>query len=209
MKKTRVDALVTRGQLIDAAERVFRARGVGHATLEEVAGAAGVTRGAVYHHFSSKAALFEALVRRADMPIDAAFSGDGAAVDDPLAVVRDQAVMALRHLAGSARVRNIFEIVFLRCEYTDELAPVARRRKREANQCLDQCGALLEQAVGRGQLPKGTDTALAAQAMHAYIGGVMRDWVQAPRSFDLNETAPALIDLFITGLKSRPPIRRS
>jgi TetR/AcrR family acrAB operon transcriptional repressor len=93
----------------------------------------------------------------------------------------------------------------MRCEYTNELAPVARRQQKDASHCLTQCGALLEQAVARGQLPKGTDTALAAQAMHAYIGGLMRNWVQAPRSFDLNDAAPALIDLFLAGLKARPP----
>jgi TetR/AcrR family acrAB operon transcriptional repressor len=205
VRKSREDALATREQLLDAAEQVFRARGVGNATLEEVAAAAGMTRGAVYHHFDSKAEIFEALVRRADMPMDAAFHEACGAVDDPLGVFRDLAVSALRHLAGSPRVRKVYEIVFMRCEYTDELAAVARRQKKDANQCLAQCGTLLDQAVECGQLPKGTDTHLAAQAMHAYIGGLMREWVQAPRSFDLKATAPALIDVFLAGLTARPP----
>ena len=64
-RRTREEALETREQLLDAAERVFLERGVGHATLAEVADAAGVTRGAVYHHFESKADLFEAMVARA------------------------------------------------------------------------------------------------------------------------------------------------
>lgn len=207
VRKTRAEALATREQLLDAAERVFLAHGVGNSTLEQVAAAAGLTRGAVYHHFTSKAEIFEALVRRADMPIDAAFHEARGAVDDPLGVFRELAVAALQHLAGSARVRKVYEIVFMRCEFTDELAPVARRQKRETSQCLAQCGALLQQAVARGQLPKGTDTVLAAQAMHAYIGGLMRDWVQAPRSFDLKAAAPALIDVFLAGLKARPPLR--
>ena len=50
-RRTREEALATREQLLDAAEQVFRERGVGHASLAEVAYAAGVTRGAVYHHF--------------------------------------------------------------------------------------------------------------------------------------------------------------
>jgi TetR/AcrR family acrAB operon transcriptional repressor len=205
VRKTRAEALATREQLLDAAERVFRARGVGNATLEEVAAAAGMTRGAVYHHFESKAEIFEALVRRADMPMDAAFHEAQGKVDDPLGVFRELAVSALRHLAGSPRVRRVYEIVFTRCEYTDELAPVARRQKKDASQCRAQCGTLLEQAVACGQLPAGTDTALAAQAMHAYIGGLMREWVQAPRSFDLAAAAPALIDVFLAGLQARPP----
>jgi TetR/AcrR family acrAB operon transcriptional repressor len=59
-RRTKEEALETREQVLDAAELVFRERGVGHASLAEVADAAGVTRGAIYHHFASKAELFEA-----------------------------------------------------------------------------------------------------------------------------------------------------
>ena len=42
------------GELLDAALRVFAARGYRNASLEEVAAAAGVTKGAVYHYFKNK-----------------------------------------------------------------------------------------------------------------------------------------------------------
>ena len=45
------------GELLDAALRVFAARGYRNASLEEVAAAAGVTKGAVYHHFTNKEQL--------------------------------------------------------------------------------------------------------------------------------------------------------
>jgi len=47
--------------LLDAAFRVFAARGYRATRLEEVAEAAGVTKGAIYHYFDSK----ETLLRRA------------------------------------------------------------------------------------------------------------------------------------------------
>src|SRR5690242_644018 len=45
------------GELLDAALRVFAARGYRNASLEEVAAAAGVTKGAVYHYFKNKEEL--------------------------------------------------------------------------------------------------------------------------------------------------------
>ena len=33
----------------------------------------------------------------------------------------------------------------------------------------------------------------------------MRDWVQAPGTFDLNAAAPQLVDIFIGGLRAAPP----
>ena len=47
-RRTKEEALETRMQIIDAARRVFHAEGVNRSTLDKVAKAAGVTRGAVY-----------------------------------------------------------------------------------------------------------------------------------------------------------------
>src|SRR5512140_1721206 len=156
-RRTKEEALETREQVLDAAEQVFLERGVGHASLAEVADAAGVTRGAIYHHFASRADLCEAMIARAEMPLDAAFDMAQLPVADPLGVVRETALKALLHLTSCDRVRNIFEVAFLRCEYTDDLAPVERRHLQERQHCLAFCGSLLDQAVARGQLPANTD----------------------------------------------------
>ena len=52
----------TRQAVLDSARRQFVQFGYTSTTLAKVAADAGVTRGAVYHHFADKAALFEALV---------------------------------------------------------------------------------------------------------------------------------------------------
>jgi AcrR family transcriptional regulator len=63
----------TRSALLEAATELFATRGYLKTSLEDVAAAAHVTRGAVYHHFASKQALFEAVLdaqeRRADEEI--------------------------------------------------------------------------------------------------------------------------------------------
>ncbi len=54
----------TRNLLLDAAEEVFARKGFEAAALEDIADAAGYTRGAIYSHFGSKAELFLAVVER-------------------------------------------------------------------------------------------------------------------------------------------------
>ena len=44
----------TRSLLLDAAEEVFAERGFTPATLDDIAGAAGYTKGAIYKHFATK-----------------------------------------------------------------------------------------------------------------------------------------------------------
>ncbi|WP_416566198.1 TetR/AcrR family transcriptional regulator [Nocardia testacea] len=48
----------TRNLLVDAAQEVFAAKGFGAASLDDIASAAGYTRGAIYVHFKAKEDLF-------------------------------------------------------------------------------------------------------------------------------------------------------
>lgn len=78
-------AEATREALLRAARRLFVERGY-HATgTEEIVAAAGVgTRGALYHHFSGKEALFEAVFERVEEDLLAGAAGrpaDGSAID--------------------------------------------------------------------------------------------------------------------------------
>ena len=54
---------LTTAQLVETAREMFAREGYAASSLEAVAAAAGVTKGAVYHHFSGKAELFEAVFR--------------------------------------------------------------------------------------------------------------------------------------------------
>lgn len=54
----------TRNLLLDAAEKLFAERGLEGAALEDIADAAGYTRGAIYAHFGGKEELFLAAIER-------------------------------------------------------------------------------------------------------------------------------------------------
>jgi AcrR family transcriptional regulator len=53
---------VTRGDLVTAARKLFTERSYAETSTPDIATAAGVTRGALYHHFEDKQALFRAVV---------------------------------------------------------------------------------------------------------------------------------------------------
>ena len=59
----------TRDRLIDAAVRLFSRRGSGLISIEAIAAEAGLTKGAIYHHFADRAELLRAVARRVS-PVD-------------------------------------------------------------------------------------------------------------------------------------------
>lgn len=60
-RRTKEEAFRTRQMLLNAAIEQFALHGVSGTTLTDIADAAGVTRGAVYWHFTSKNELFNAM----------------------------------------------------------------------------------------------------------------------------------------------------
>jgi TetR/AcrR family transcriptional regulator, acrAB operon repressor len=208
-RRTKEDAAATRELLLDAAEREFREKGATRTSLAEVASAAGVTRGAVYWHFRDKSDLFAAMCARAKLPMETLLERAGStAQDDPLATLRSLMSTALARLATDRRTQAVFEVLFHKCELTDELAPIAQRHRQERNLCLAQVERVLIQAVEAGQLPSDTDTMLATHALHAFIGGLMREWVLDKEAYDLAAVAPGMVEMIVSGLKSDPPRRQ-
>lgn len=57
-RRSAADAAITRAAIIEAARTAFSTDGYAGVTLDGIAKAAGVSRGAVHHHFSDKRTLF-------------------------------------------------------------------------------------------------------------------------------------------------------
>ncbi|RZS31458.1 TetR family transcriptional regulator [Herbihabitans rhizosphaerae] len=73
----------TRAALLDTATALFAEHGFAATTLEDVARQTQVTRGAVYHHFANKSALFEAVFDREETSTISQIATRVAAEDNP------------------------------------------------------------------------------------------------------------------------------
>jgi len=62
----------TRTAILEAARSIFGERGFGSTTMDDIAAGAGIAKGAVYHHFPTKEAVFEAVFEQVsrDLVID-------------------------------------------------------------------------------------------------------------------------------------------
>ena len=87
-----------RASLVAAARSLFVEKGYADTGTPEIVEAAGVTRGALYHHFADKKALFEAVVRS-----ESATVGSEVQNAAPTSAAPAQAVPAPRALVRPAR----------------------------------------------------------------------------------------------------------
>jgi TetR/AcrR family acrAB operon transcriptional repressor len=209
-RKTKEEALETRNRIIDTAEQVFYRQGVSRTSLTDIASAAGVSRGAIYWHFKNKSDLFSAMFDRVKLPLDELVA---ATLDhrepDPLGRIADVLVHCLRDTLLDPRRRRILDILFFKCEFTDDMGDVVARHQLTVREGRTRLEGGLQNAIAKGQLDPGLDTGLAASLMHAMITGLLNDWLFTPGCIDLEQHAGRIVEACFDMLRHSPALRRS
>lgn len=201
-RRTKEAALETRDRILDAAERIFQDRGVSNTSLAEIAGAAGVTRGAIYWHFDNKVALFDALLQRVFGPLEAKLAelqaGAGA---DPVEMLRAIALHFIDRASHDPSYTRVLEIAWHKCEYVGEMAAIRDAHLECGNRYLDLLADGFRQARRAGLLPDSTDPRQAAIGLMALVDGLVVNWTLDHGLFDLDRVGPAVIDSFLAGIR--------
>jgi len=204
-RRTKEEAQETRSRILDAAERVFYDRGVAHASLEDIAVAAEVTRGAIYWHFKDKAELFDAMMQRVVLPVEEMIErADCCAGANPLQLLRAATIDVLVRTATDARMQRIFEIAYHRCEYVGDAVAVRDRHVASQQECLKSIEASFRACIEAGDLPRSVNARVAAVGAMSLVSGLIANWVLDTGSFNLKRHAETLVDIYFRGLASTP-----
>ena len=163
---------MTRELLLDAAIDVFAEKGYHGASLDDVADAAGFTKGAVYSNFSRKSDLFRALLERETARRTAAMRGAVEAA--PLTLLPDIAGELLRHPDADQRDRDILAVEFWLAAVRD---PDLRRALLDASGGF---GDVLEQKLAAAGARPGLDGRELAVLMDALAIGLRMQQVLEP-----------------------------
>lgn len=210
VRRTKEEAQRTRDRILDAAEQVFYDKGVSRTSLADIAAQAGVTRGAIYWHFENKGDLFTAMFDRVLLPLDelGAPPADTAS-DDPLARLGTVLKWCLQAASSDPRRRRVFDILFLKCEFVDEMGPVKERHQTSMREGVGKIENDLMLAVAHGQLPVDLDTRRSALYLHAFVGGFLRDTLLLPAQEDFAAHIDAFIDACIDALRTSRALRKT
>ncbi|MEX3945117.1 TetR family transcriptional regulator [Paraburkholderia sp. BR10937] len=208
VRRTKEEALETRNRILDAAEHVFYEKGVSRTSLADIAQTAGVTRGAIYWHFENKGDLFTAMFDRVVLPLDELkVASTDPGEPDPLGRMRDLCILCLRNTATDVRRRRVFEILFLKCEFVEEMGPVMARHQTDMREGLASIEQGLRNAMSKGQLPADLDPKRASRVLHSFIGGALRDMAILPDVFDVASNAELHVDAMLDALRFSSSLR--
>lgn len=203
VRRTKAEAEQTRHKLLDAAEQLFLQRGVSRTSLNDIATAAGTTRGAIYWHFQDKADLFNAMMERVTLPLEQALQSaaqPGTDAQPPLKALLGNLMLALRATMHDPQTRRVFEIATHKVEYVDELHAVAQRR----NECIRDLLLMTEQALtlcsGRQGITLPMSARNAALGLHMLVDGLINNWLMDPQAFDLEEVGEQTLRNYLRGL---------
>lgn len=201
-RKTKQESLETRQQILVTAGKIFSERGVSGTSLNDIAIAAGVSRGAIYWHFKNKVELFNALWLEMESNIDDIEKEYTLKYpDNPLFVLRLVLIYVLQISVSDIRQRTLMEILFHKCEFVGEMISLVEARQKMHLSSYERIEQTLRNCISHNQLPTSLNTRLAAIIMRSYIGGLIENWLFMPESFSLYEEAPTLADSFIGMLK--------
>jgi len=106
MRRTAADAEITRQELLADARAAFASQGYAGTQPADIAERCGVTRGAVYHHFASKAGLFEAVLVQLSAELDATVTTAAIAAPDTRSAIADGAKACIEFM-GRDEYRQI------------------------------------------------------------------------------------------------------
>jgi TetR/AcrR family acrAB operon transcriptional repressor len=212
VRRTKADALATRNSLLDAAEHLFQARGVSRTSLNDIAIAAGTTRGAIYWHFKDKADLFNAMMERVTLPLEGTLACTARTAEttaNPLLSLRDSMMSALTQTATDEQTRRVFEVATHKVEYVTEMQEVRDRHLQVRNECMAMTEEILQQAVQREGIQLTMPVATAALGLHVIMDGLIQNWLLDSEAFDLVKSGRHTMDAFLMGLGFTLPAARA
>jgi TetR/AcrR family transcriptional regulator, acrAB operon repressor len=177
VRRTKQESEQTRQQILVAARREFAAHGVTRTTLQRIAAAAGVTRGAVYWHFANKRELFREMREQVSVPLFDHTELVGDDDPDPLRTIEHFLRGVIDQIAADLQTRRTFDILALKCEYVDEFRPELKRHARRCHELMSKFALVYERARDMGAMRSDIAPDIAALGTCVFVTGMLRLWL--------------------------------
>jgi len=171
MRKTKADTEISRLRILMAAEKEFCRRGFVAANMDSIARSAGMTKGAIFWHYGSKAGLFKAIIKRAIERVKTIFH-------EVFSAPKPERVLEkCREVFKRIKKDDAFKVLLVLSD-ADKTDDIPREVLRACNQdisaILKEAGRRLSEAKKGGELRADTDVQNILVTMILIMSGFAR-----------------------------------
>src|SRR5437762_3629057 len=183
-------------RILDAATRVFSAKGYHASLVDEIAAEADTSKGGVYFHFPNKQAIFLALLDRLAIILRERL--ETAVATQPAPIARADAALhvVLQTFGSHRRLARLFMVEALGAGPEFNVRMIQIRVD-----FADLIRAHLDDAVACGAIPP-LDTATAATAWFGAVNEVVTHWAVAEQPGQLEDVYPTIRTRLLQGIRA-------
>ncbi len=190
----------TRAQLLKAAEACFSISGYDGASIADICQRAGVSKGAFYHHFPTKQALFLELLSRWLEGLDTQIAR--ARQDAPNVLVALQTIAGMVHQVFTLDKGRlpIFLVFWMQAARDPEAWAVTIGHYRHYQALF---AAMIAEGIAEGSIAPTVDADAAAQALVSLGVGLIMQGLLDPKGADWGRVAENSVRILLDGLRRR------
>jgi AcrR family transcriptional regulator len=153
VRRTRAEMEETRATLLATARRVFTEHGYADTSMDDLTAQAGLTRGALYHHFGDKKGLLAAVVEQIDAETDQRLQAISETAEDAWEGFRSRC-RAYLEMALEPEVQRIV--------LRDARAVLGGASPDSQRHCVDSMQRLIDALIRQGVVAEADPQALAS-----------------------------------------------
>ncbi|WP_312526736.1 TetR family transcriptional regulator [Comamonas sp.] len=153
VRRTRADMEATRASLLATARKALAQHGYADTSMDELTAEAGLTRGALYHHFGDKKGLLAAVVAQMDDEMDARLQAISDQAEDPWQGFRSRC-LAYLEMAQEPEIQRIV--------LRDARAVLGGASPDSQRHCLNAMQAMISALIAQGIVAPADARALAS-----------------------------------------------
>ncbi len=189
-RRSKADMEQTRQALLSSARKSFTDHGYAATAMDELCTAAGLTRGALYHHFGDKQGLLKAVVAEMDVEMDQRLQQSFATANNTWAGLQQRCQLYLE-MAQEAEIKRII--------LQDARAVLGQRSGTESQQCITSLQSILQELMQAGTIHH-TDSEALALLIHGSLTEASFWIADAQDSQQRLKHAVAAVQLLLNGL---------
>lgn len=190
-RRTRADMEQTRATLLKTARQMFSDHGYADTSMDDLTALAGLTRGALYHHFGDKKGLLAAVVEQIDAQMDARLQAISDSTENSWEAFSKRCRVYLE-MACEADIQRIV--------LRDARAVLGSPAAHTQRHCVTSLQAMLAQLIEQGVVRQADPEALAMMVYGSLSEAAF--WIaEAESGVDRLKQALGALELLLRGIR--------